>query len=275
MMILDDICMCVFAYSIVCICKCIHTRTLLNGIVWYGMVWYWYGMVWYDMVWYGMVLCGMASYGMLLSGSANSTHVWFLGAHHTYIYIYIYTYIYIYIYIYDITVSIQVYITYSRYTATVFLTLEGTAQALNSRPRVSSSPSVGSPEPPHIPLADVPARWSGWEMDQGSGVPWSSNLKITLENIWCGLATCGCRVLCAWSISWKTSQVDKDSASATELVIKMRPLLCPAVSVKDVFRPAKVKGRVYPWSNFNRLRSCVWSVPWNLEFQNESTSSNC
>ena len=73
-------------------------------------------------------------------------------------YIYIYTYIYIHIYIYDITVSIQVYITYSRYTATVFLTLEGTAQALNSRPRVSSSPSVGSPEPPHIPLADVPAR---------------------------------------------------------------------------------------------------------------------
>ena len=73
-------------------------------------------------------------------------------------YIYIYIYIYIHIYIYDITVSIQVYITYSRYTATVFLTLEGTAQALNSRPRVSSSPSVGSPEPPHIPLADVPAR---------------------------------------------------------------------------------------------------------------------
>ena len=101
---------------------------------------------WYCVVWYGMVLCGMASYGMLLSGSANSTHVWFLGAHHTHIYIY------------DITVSIQVYITYSRYTATVFLTLEGTAQALNSRPRVSSSPSVGSPEPPHIPLADVPAR---------------------------------------------------------------------------------------------------------------------
>ena len=132
----------------------------------------WCGIVWYcvvlcGMVWYGMVWCGMALYGMLLSGSANSTHVWFLG-HIIHKYIYMYTYIiYIYIYdiyiymcvcVYDIPVSIQGYITYSHYTATVFLTLEGTAQALNSRPRVSSSPSVGSPEPPHIPLADVPAR---------------------------------------------------------------------------------------------------------------------